>query len=268
MRGASADSLHRAQQRLDGKLEQGGGADLAGGLFSVAGVLGSSAQLRRTLTDPNLDGEAKVGLAQRLLDGKVSEATLDVIRGLVSSRWSSARDLGDAMDDLGVRARIAQADAEGSLDEVEDQVFRFSRILAGDARLYAAFTDRAASEQARAQLATTLIGDKANPHAVALIEHAVRRPRGRLEEAMDRIGTVIAARRQRSVAIVSTPVDLDNLQRARLAQVLAHMYGREIQLKIDRDPGVVGGLRIQVGDEIIDGSVLSRLHRAERNVAG
>jgi F-type H+-transporting ATPase subunit delta len=238
-------------------------------LFALADVLDSSAQLRRTVTDANVAAEAKAGLVRSLFAERVSPAALEVLTDLARARWSRSRDVPDALEELGVRAVVAQADADAVLDLVEDELFRFSRIIQGNPALYAAFTDRAASREARFSLVDSLLGGKANLHTIALAKQALARPSGRrIEDALDDIVHTIAAGQRRSVAVVTSAVPLSPAQHTRLAEALSRIYHRHIDVKVDHDPHLVGGLRIEVGDEVIDGSVLARLDDAERRMAG
>lgn len=269
MRGTSRESLDAVRDTLAQRLESADAGAVGSELFSVAGVLDSSAALRRALTDANNDGESKARLVAKLLGGQVSETTLGIVGDLARARWSATRDLGDALVELGVDATVQGADKAGELDTVEDQLFRFGRILQGDPALYGAVTDRRAPASAKTDLVQKLLAGKASAYTVRLATQVAAHPRGqRVEKALEELGQSIAEQRQRKVAVVTTAVDLDNLQRTRLQQALARIYGRAIQLNIEVDPRLVGGLRIQVGGEVIDASVLTRLDEAQRRVAG
>jgi len=281
MRGASAQSLAQAREQIESLLagprllarlvgaSKPDAATVGEELFAVTRLLDGSAALRRALTDPNSEGESKAGLVGRLLDGKVSGATVDVVAGLARSRWSSSRDLVDACEELGVQAILAGAERDGTLEQVEDELFRFGRIVAGDRDLRAALTDRTAPQQSRTGLVTRLLEGKAAPAMLVLAREVVGSPRGRrLEQALDDTGEAIAARRDRSVARVASAVPLTEEQRSRLSAALGRVYERSMHLDVDVDPSLVGGLRIQVGDEVIDASVVARLARAHRQLAG
>ncbi len=130
MRGASRASLAEATERLLRPLADGANAaQLGDELFAVVGVLDSEAGLRRVLSDPSRPADAKAGLAEAVFGGKVSAATLEVLAGLARSHWSAAGDLADAAEQLAVLAVAEGADHEGTLDELEDELFRFGRIV-------------------------------------------------------------------------------------------------------------------------------------------
>lgn len=270
MRGTSADSLAAVQARVEPLLDGPQAGVLGDELFSVTRLLDSSAALRRALTDPNTDAEAKAGLARRLLDGKVSDVTVDVVTGLVRSRWSATRDLADACEHLGVLATIASADAEpGRLEQLEDDLFRFGRIVDANPQLHAALTDRSALAQRKATLVARILHGKVGPQALMLARQATAYPRGRRFDAIiEEMGALAAARRKRSVARVTSAVPLTTDQQHRLGAALARIYGRQLQLNLDVDPAILGGLRVSVGDEVIDGSIMARLAETDRRLTG
>ena len=272
MRGTSRNSLTAAEERVEpllGTLDSGTALATGEELFAVARLLDASGSLRRALTDPSRPSQDKADLADRLLAGKVSDTTRALVSGLARERWSEARDLGDAAEHLGVVALLAGAERDGVLDSVEDELFRFGRVVDGDRSLAQALTDRSASPERKAGLVERLLAGKAQPHTLALVKQAAGYPRGRaLTAALDAFGRIAARRRERMVATVTAAVPLTENQRARLTSVLERVYGTGIWLNVDVDPELLGGLRIQVGDEVIDASVLSRLDDARRRLAG
>jgi F-type H+-transporting ATPase subunit delta len=275
MRGQSRTSLALARERLDPVLSAGGGASasdtaaLGGELFSVVALLDGSTALRRALTDPSRSGDDKAGLAQRLLRGQVGDLALDVVAGVVRARWSADRDLADALEQLGTQALLASAERDDALDRVEDEVFRLSRIVAGDRGLAAAFADRTAGTATRGELVDRLLGAKVHPVTLALARQAVTAPRGRgVEAALAQVLDEAAERRQRLVAVVTAAVPLTAKQTDRLARALGRVYGRPVLVEVAIDPEVVGGVRVAVGDEVLDSTVAARLEEARRRLAG
>ncbi|MFF3320787.1 F0F1 ATP synthase subunit delta [Streptomyces sp. NPDC002889] len=271
MNGASREALAAAREALDALTDNTSvdAKKLAEELAAVTALLDREVSLRRVLTDPAQAGEAKAELAGRLLGGQVGGETLDLVTGMVRSRWSQSRDLVDALEELASIADLTAAQQAGTLDDVEDELFRFSRILAANTELRSALTNRSASASAKAELVSSLLGGKADPATVRLVVRLVTKPRGRsLEAGLESLSKLAAARRDRMVAIVTSAVPLSDAQKQRLGAGLARMYGREMHLNLEVDPSVIGGIQVRVGDEVINGTIADRIAEAKRRIAG
>jgi F-type H+-transporting ATPase subunit delta len=271
MNGASREALAAARERLDA-LTDSTSADatkLADELAAVTALLDREVSLRRVLTDPAQAGEAKAELAQRLLGSQVGGPTADLVSGMVRSRWSQSRDLVDALEELADTAELTAAQKRGALDDVEDELFRFGRIVSSNTELRAALTDRAATTAAKIELLHRLLGGRAVPSTERLVTRLVTAPRGRsLEAGLESLSKLAAERRDRLVAVVTSAVPLSDTQKQRLGAALAKLYGHTMHLNIDVDPEVLGGIRVQVGDEVINGSIADRIEDAGRRLAG
>ncbi|GAA4900422.1 F0F1 ATP synthase subunit delta [Streptomyces coeruleoprunus] len=270
MNGASREALAAARERLDALTDNTSvdAAKLADELAAVTALLDREVSLRRVLTDPAQAGEAKAELATRLLSGQVGGETVDLVSGMVRSRWSQSRDLVDAIEELADTADLTAAQKAGTLDDVEDELFRFARITASTPDLRAALTDRAATATAKGELLRSLLGGRATPGTERLIVRLVTHPRGRsLEAGLESLSKLAAARRDRMVAVVTSAVPLTDQQKQRLGAVLAKLYGRQMHLNLDVDPAVLGGIQVRVGDEVVNGTIASRLAEATRRLA-
>lgn len=272
MQAASRESLANAVDRLD---QVGAGADadalrtLADELFAVLGVLESERVLRRHLTDPGTPEDARERLARGLFGGKVGDAAVTVVAGLASSRWSVPSDVVEALETLARRVVFTLAERDGVLEDVEDELFRFSRILVAQPRLRELLADQAAPADGRVALLDSVVADKVTPVTRQLLDQTVREPRGRsLELVVGKLAELAAAMRSRSVAQVVAAAPLTDEQERRLAQTLSRIFGRAVSVQVDLDPDVLGGLVIRVGDEVIDGSVMARLAKARQELPG
>lgn len=270
MQGVSRDSLAAARERLDAELV---GADearvttLGDELFAVAGLLTRERSLLRSLSDPAIPENARGNLVDATLGQRLSAPTVSTLRELVSARWSQPGDLLNAVEALGRDAFLALAEAEGSLDRVEDEVFRFGRILDEDAELNTLLFDPSASPERRLGLLDAVVADKVAPTTLRLLRHTVRSPRGRsLYAVLDELAALVAARRDRSIARVTAPTALQESQQQRLGSVLAKIYGRDVSVQVEVDEGMLGGLVVQVGEDLIDGSVAAQLERARQGL--
>ena len=273
MRGASRDSLAAGEAAL-AQVQAGSGdasasAVLAEELFSVASLLGREPGLRRALADPSGETASRRGLLDGLLGAQLGTGALEVLRALVAGRWASASDLVDSVDTLGVTAALRGAAADGALDEVEDELFRFSRLVEGEPVLRSTLTDPALPVERKRALLTGLLEGKARPVTVALVVHSVTVPRGRsIEQVLERLSRLAAAQRDRVLADVRVPMALDDDQRARLTASLSRAFSRTVQLQVTVDPTVLGGGVVRVGDEVIDASVAGRLAETRERLTG
>jgi F-type H+-transporting ATPase subunit delta len=278
---ASRDALAASEQKLldvvGGAAKPAGRGKAAGTsarqvgaeLFSVVRLLDQEPGLRRTLGDSSAEPSRSADLLTRLLSGKVSGQALEVLVAAVGDRWSTPRELVDGLDELGRTALLVHAERERRLDTVEDELFRFGRIVAADSELERALTDRTAPADAKRSFLEALLGDKADVVTVELVEQLVTTPRGRsVVSGLGDLAAEAAKRRERSVAYVVAPVPLTEQQEERLANTLTRIYSRPIALHVEVDPDVQGGLVIKVGDEVIDGSVTGRLDELRRRLAG
>jgi F-type H+-transporting ATPase subunit delta len=272
MQGASRASLASLRDVL---AEQTGSANAASlakvsdSLFAVVTLLAGQGSLRRTLSDPAVEADSKVGLVDNLLSERIDAAALEVVRTVARLRWSQPRDVVDALEALAVESALQRAESDGVLDEVEDELFRFGRIVDGEPKLRAALTDRNLPADRKADLLHRLIDGKVAEVSSSLIERAVVAPRGRtVERVLDDYAQLAAQRRERLIAHVTSAVDLTDDQLERLAESLHREFGREVRLQVVVDPSLLGGLTVRIGDELIDGSVLRHLGAAKRQLTG
>jgi F-type H+-transporting ATPase subunit delta len=274
---ASRDALATAEQKLLEVLSAKPAArakavqadQLGDELLSVVRLLDGEIGLRRVLGDSSADRERREGLLTRLLSGKVSAQALQVLTSVVGERWSTPRELTDGIDELGRTALLVHAERTGRLDAVEDELFRFGRIVAADSELERALTDRTAPVASKTALVEALLGGKAEAVTLRLVEQLVTVPRGRaVVSGLSELAAEAAGRRERSVAYVVAPVPLSDEQEERLAATLQRIYSRPIALHVEVDPDIQGGLVIKVGDEVIDGSATGRIDELRRRFAG
>lgn len=270
MRAASREALGAAKDRLDAVVDSLSADDLrvlGEELFAVLGVLVREHMLRRHLADPSTDNVDRKRLADVLIGGKVGASARDTIVGLVGSRWSASADLLDGLELLAIQATLALAEREGVLEDVEDELFRFGRILAGQPSLYELLSDRAVPAAQRIGLLEELLADKVTWVTRELLRQAIRVPRAsNLEMVVGRLAEQAAARRNRSVAHVTAAAALTEEQESRLAEVLSAIFNRPVSIQLEVDPELLGGLVIRVGDEVIDGSVAARLAAARQHL--
>ncbi|GAC1597512.1 MAG: F0F1 ATP synthase subunit delta [Pseudarthrobacter sp.] len=275
MSGVSGESLTTALTKLEAKLPLAS-LQLAKELFGILGTVDSSAGLRRALTDPSRSGDEKSALVKRLVGGKVSADAAEVAGGLASSRWASARDIGDALETLGATVVIAVAENKSAvsasgvsgLEELENDLFSFNQAVASNHEVQRALSEPQASAAAKISLAEKLVPG-ASEEAKVLIGQAVSAPRGiKPTNLVARFAELAAKRQQRWIATVSVTRPLTETQFGRLQAGLNSLYGRELKVNLSVDPDLIGGIRVQVGDEVLDASVVTRLGELHRQLAG
>ena len=273
MQGASRDSLKNALARFEetiGALPDGAGSgEVSEGLFAVAALLDREPSLRRAFTDPASTPRTRQQLVDRLLGSQLPPLPLGVLRDLVADRWNAPGDLREVVERLAATAALRSAEGSGTLDDVEDELFRFERLLEREPALRAALTDPGLPADRKSGLLRQLLGGQAKDATVRLLEIAVTRRRGRsLEAAIQELLELAAARRARYVAQIRVARPLEADQETRLQASLTRLYGREVSLQVDVDPTVLGGIEVRVGDEVIDGTVSRRLQHVRRSLAG
>ncbi|WP_214370102.1 F0F1 ATP synthase subunit delta [Pseudonocardia sp. H11422] len=266
----SRESLTELRTRLNAYIDRASVADLerlGEELFAVTRLLQETASLRRHLADPAAPEAVRTGLVQQVLGGKVSPQTLEIVSAAVTARWSRSIDMVDALEDLARRATLAVAEKSGTLDDVEDELFRFGRIIDREPDLAILLADTTQPADKKVELLDRLLAGKVSPATAMLLRETVRSPRGRhLEVAAEELSELAAELRDRSVAKVATPVALRSEQEQRLTDTLSRLYGRPMALQIELDESLLGGLTIQVGNEVIDGSVAGKLEEARRRL--
>ncbi|HEX2274561.1 MAG TPA: ATP synthase F1 subunit delta [Acidimicrobiales bacterium] len=159
------------------------------------------------------------------------------------------------------------ARAEGALDEVEDELFRFARVLEGSDDLRSTLTDANLPAERRQAIVEDLLGGKALPLTTSLVSFVVGAGRAKdLPAIIDRLVRRAAAERRHAVAEVRSAVELDDNQRKRLAEALSSNLGKDVEVKVIVDPSVMGGLSARVDDTVIDGTVRHRLDRLRESL--
>ncbi len=238
-------------------------------LFAVVGLLDAEHALRRALSDPGKPAAEKGAVASSLLHGKITRRAESLVVAAAEARWATPGDMVDAIEQLAVEAAVLAAEAAGGLDDLEDGLFRFGRVVAGQPDLRAALADPSLPAERKRGLLAALLEGKVTPVTLGLISQMVAHPRGRsLAAALELCAGIAARRRQQLIAVVRSAIELSAAQRRRLADALAASYGHPVHLNVVIDPSVKGGISVQIGDELIDGTAVSRLAAVRRKLAG
>jgi F-type H+-transporting ATPase subunit delta len=240
--------------------------EVAAELFAVADLLGGQAPLRNAMADPTVPDDRRRAFATQVFGDKVGQTAAAVVAVAAELRWGTSSGLVTAIDRQGVRALLGHAQAAGTLDTVEDELFRFTRTVVADQPLRQALDDRTAPVAARQQLVADLLVSRADPDTVALAQRAVATASVSFETTAEDYLALAAAVRNRAVATVTVARPLPAEQQDRLKAALERQLGRQVNLQVVIDPSVLGGARVQVGDEVIEGTVAGRLAAATKQL--
>lgn len=234
-------------------------------LFEAARVIGDSAQLRAALADPSAGAVDKAGLVEALFSSLGAPAR-SVLSAIVTARWSTQDDLLAGIEEVGIRA-VARSVGSGA--SIEDELFVFGTAVSSDPELELAVGSKLGTAAAKSALVTALLGKKASTQTLAIVQHLVQQPRGRrIAELLRSAASTVADESGLAIATVITAQALSSAQLARLGEGLAKKYGRKLQVNQVIDPSIVGGVRVQIGDDVIDGSVSTRITELRLQLAG
>jgi F-type H+-transporting ATPase subunit delta len=265
LRGASAEARTELAAKLGtaGTLEDT--ATLGDQLLAAAGVVRSEPALRRVLTDASIEAEAKSGLAGSVFADKIGDQALDLVKLAVQQRWTSSHDLAAVLEELGIQALVRSAGAQGP--RVSDELFAVAQLVDANPDLRGALSDPARTHDDKSALLGSVLEGKVLPATLRLVGQAVRgdEPMGRALESIQRIAADV---QDELLAVVHTARPLGTTELTRLTQALAKAYDTSVHLHVVEDPDLIGGLRVEIGDDVIDGSVSSKLDNARRRIAG
>jgi F-type H+-transporting ATPase subunit delta len=269
MRSASRDAQTALVERftsMAASLSTDELSTLADELTAVDKLLLREPILARHLAEATGETAAKQQMLQKLLGTRVGANALEVLNTAVSVRWSKTGDLVAAIEHVARLALLTRADRENQAEEVAEQLFRFGRILDSQPRLASLLGDYAQSAEQRVALLRSVLGQATgtNATASALLAQTVELLRGeRADDAVGELAELAVAHRGEIVAEVGAAAELSDAQRRRLTDVLTRIYHHPVSVQLTVDPGLLGGLAVAVGDEVIDGTLSSRLAAAE-----
>lgn len=243
----------------------GGDLDVARELFAAVGAVSGSAQLSGALSDSSAPAAARGALVTAVFGSTYRDTTVALLRSAAEQRWSNAGEFVDGLEELAVRAATV---ADSSAD-IEGELFQFSRTVASNGELELALGGRLGDASAKSSLVSTLLDGRAGAATALIVSSLVQNAHGRRVRALlRRASAIVADQRSSIVATVSTATPLSPEQRTRLEGALSARYGSTVTLNTVIDPTVLGGLRVQVADDVIDASVSARLADLRHRIAG
>lgn len=237
-------------------------------LFTITKVLDDSIQLERALTDQSRPVADKVAVLTELLGDNVHPMTMEIMTDLVSRHWSRARDIANAVEDFGVDAMMYYADATGATLQVSIELSELHSALLNLPVVRAKLYDYQATSEARVKLFREVFSGKTlNKVTMRLAEHATcNLRRRRYLETIQWLINKFSRHMGESMVTVTTATPLKKEQIERLVEVYSAKVGRQVHINSVVDPTVLGGMRIQVGDEVTDNTVVAQLQNLHRKV--
>lgn len=236
-------------------------------LTEVIRLLDTNPVLRKRLTEDEDNTTGQVKLVENLFGGKVSPIVVEVLSAAVKQRWSSSADFSAALRRQNALIVLAAAERDGVIEQTENELFSVARLIDQNPQLASLLSDHSHDGGKRAELLRSLVGEKVGKLSWILLAHSVELLQGQpADVAFDQLAELAAARRGESVAHVVSAAPVSESQTTRLASVLGTIYGRTISVQTEIDPDILGGLRIAVGDEVIEADVATRLAKAAESL--
>ena len=267
MASSTRQALAAAKEAISPLL---GKADLrfAEELFTIGAAIASSIQLRNLLSDPSGEEKSKQGALAAVFGKAISKDALAFANKLSGLRWSKGSDLVSAFEQMGVYVVASIASRDKALAELEDQLFAARNVVDSSQDLQQALSSRQASVESKVELVSALCKGKLSAASALLGRFAVIGSRQHtLSGVREGFGKQVSAVADRLVATVTVAAPLSAAQQKRLESALSASYGTELNLNVEIDPSILGGVKVQVSGEIIDGSVAARLNQAKLQLA-
>ena len=235
----------------------------------LADAIADSKTLLTTLTDSGISPEARAGVVKDVLAKAGTTEAVSLVSEAVKMRWSQNQDLVQSLEASAARALFAASEVKAELDRVEDEVFAFERAIAASGELELMLANPNMTAKDRANVINDLVGKTFSPTAILLVNHAISHRHGRsITSTLGDLQKLAAARRGRVLAEVTAAIALTSDQEQRLTNALTAIYKQDVQVQVSIDKKVIGGVAVRVGDEVIDGTIASRLAQVKRQLAG
>ena len=257
-----ASSTRQSRIVAEGALDALGSVKLATAteLFAAANALQSSKHLRSALSDPSAEAASKEQLVHKVFGPKLSGEVVQVLIAVAKARWSSPRDMADCLESLGVRA-IARS--SNDLDGLQTELFEIQQVVTSDSELELALSSTRANGDQKQALVSKLLQGKVSETSAALAQQAVySKTFKRFAEVLEQYGLWIAQFAGESVAHIRVAKALSPAQLERLTKALAGYFGKELQINVEVDEEIIGGVHIAINGEVLDATILTKIQNA------
>lgn len=261
MGSASRESLAKAQALLSG-LGKSVTTETGSELLTASAVIAGSSQLRAALADNVVDAKIKQKLVSDVFSSAGKPAQ-EVLNEIAANRWSHADDVVDAIENLGIRAEAMLAKAP-----LDDELLAALTVIDSDNDLELSLGSKLGDSSSKGDLAQKIFAGKVSEGAVRVLRHLVQNSRGRrIGSMLKHAASIVADQNGFELATVTVAQPLDTTRMTRLQKSLTASYGRSVKLNVNLDPSLLGGMRIRIGDDVIDGSVSTRLNELRLKLA-
>ena len=237
-------------------------------LFTITNVLDHNIQLERALTDPSRPVEDKVAVVKTLIGNQAHPLVMEIMSDLVSRRWSRVSDIANAVEDFGVDGMMYYADYTNTTLQVSVELAELHSALLNLPVVRTKLYDATVSSEARIKLLYSLIGDADFTKVTKrLAEHATCNLRNRRYlQTIQWLINKFSRHMGESMVTVTTATPLSKEQVEKLIAIYTAKTGHPVHINSVVDPTVMGGMRIQVGDEVTDNTVVAQLQHLQRTV--
>lgn len=237
-------------------------------LFTITNVLDHNIQLERALTDPSRPVEDKVAVVKTLIGDDAHPLTMEIMSDLVARRWSRVSDIANAAEDFGVDGMMYYADHTNVTLQVSIELAQLHSALLNLPVVRSKLYDATVPAEARIKLLYSLIGNADfNVVTKRLAEHATCNLRNRRYlQTIQWLINKFSRHMGESMVTVTTATPLSKEQVKKLVAIYSAKTGHPVHINSVVDPTVLGGMRIQVGDEVTDNTVVAQLQHLQRTV--
>ncbi|UIZ92970.1 F0F1 ATP synthase subunit delta [Corynebacterium sp. CNCTC7651] len=272
MKAASREAQTHVADQLDQLIQNSDNAvavaaQVGTELFLIVDQLDAERSLRVAVADTSLEASQREGIIGDVFGAKVAEPTKQIITAAAAQEWSTPREFRAGLVNLGRRALLRGAEAQGQLEQVEDELYELSVLLEQEKELTQLLSDRTATAAQKRGLLASVIYGKVTMFTEALALQVIGRPEHHPVDDLAALAEQVAELRGKTVARVVAAEELSSSQREALAQKLENIYGREMAIHSEVDPSLLGGMIVRVGDEEIDGSTRGKIARLRTDLA-
>lgn len=275
---------------LEGVAREELGRTVADELIAVERLVSRTNELAVVLTDFTVPRSARRGVLEDLLGSRINplalRASLEAVEverpdELLTS-FHELYELALHFHEIGVEELLAEEpiatrnqwrgfasgysaavledlDDVSQLEEVEDEVFRFARIVESYPGLGGALSDPTRSRRERAELITNLLAGKVTDATLRIVQVPLLGHVRDFVSALDWLGEQVARARGWRVARVRTGQALDSDEREGLAREMQRITGQPVELQVQEEPDLLGGVVVEIGDLLVDSTARHRL---------